>query len=590
MMPTMKLSDYVINFLVSKDVTHVFEVCGGSIAHFLDSLYKRKDIQTVSMHHEQAAAFAAEGYSRSGGNIGVAMATSGPGATNLMTGIASCFFDSIPCIFITGQVNTYEFKFTKPVRQVGFQETDIVNLVKPITKYAALITEPDKIRYYLEKAFYVAKSGRPGPVLLDIPMNIQRAEINLKSLESFSEDTSYKLYKKLDSNIIKNVVESIKSSSRPVVLIGGGLRLSKAQDELLKFIKHTGIPVVSSLMGIDGFAHDSDAFSGMIGTYGNRYANLTVANADLLMILGARLDTRQTGTNPETFARTAKIIHVDIDPHELNNKRKSDLPLNLDIKDFLSMLNKYIGKYDKNKIQPWREMIAGYKKRYLYYKTGGNAIDPNFFMHKLSKFIPGSAVICADVGQNQMWAAQVLEINKKQRFLTQGGAGAMGSSLSMAIGASFSDSGRTIVAISGDGGFQLNIQELQTIYHYKLPIKIILINNHCYGMVKQFQEQYFNSRFQSTVIGYSYPNFQDVVSAYGIPVQKISNANEINKALAKLFKNRRPMFLEINISSKEKVFPKLSVNRPIEEQEPFLPLKELKSNMLIDIMLSEDKK
>jgi len=586
----MKLSDYVINFLVSKDVTHVFEVCGGSIAHFLDSLYKRKDIQTVSMHHEQAAAFAAEGYSRSGGNIGVAMATSGPGATNLMTGIASCFFDSIPCIFITGQVNTYEFKFTKPVRQVGFQETDIVNLVKPITKYAALITEPDKIRYYLEKAFYVAKSGRPGPVLLDIPMNIQRAEINLKSLESFSEDTSYKLYKKLDSNIIKNVVESIKSSSRPVVLIGGGLRLSKAQDELLKFIKHTGIPVVSSLMGIDGFAHDSDAFSGMIGTYGNRYANLTVANADLLMILGARLDTRQTGTNPETFARTAKIIHVDIDPHELNNKRKSDLPLNLDIKDFLSMLNKYIGKYDKNKIQPWREMIAGYKKRYLYYKTGGNAIDPNFFMHKLSKFIPGSAVICADVGQNQMWAAQVLEINKKQRFLTQGGAGAMGSSLSMAIGASFSDSGRTIVAISGDGGFQLNIQELQTIYHYKLPIKIILINNHCYGMVKQFQEQYFNSRFQSTVIGYSYPNFQDVVSAYGIPVQKISNANEINKALAKLFKNRRPMFLEINISSKEKVFPKLSVNRPIEEQEPFLPLKELKSNMLIDIMLSEDKK
>jgi acetolactate synthase-1/2/3 large subunit len=308
------------------------------------------------------------------------------------------------------------------------------------------------------------------------------------------------------------------------------------------------------------------------------------------MILGARLDTRQTGTRPDTFARAAKIIHVDIDPYELNNKKKADLALNLDIKDFLSALNKYMGKYDKNKIRRWKDITSGYKKKYFSCKAGAGAICPNFFMSKLSAFLPVSAVVCADVGQNQMWAAQSLEIKKKQRFLTQGGAGAMGSSLSMAIGASFADPARTIVAISGDGGFQLNTQELQTIYHYKLPIKIILINNRCYGMVKQFQEQYFNSRFQSTVIGYSCPDFQDVVSAYGIPVQKISRTREIDKALEKLFKNKHPMFLEINISSKEKVSPKLSVNRPIEEQEPFLPIQELRSRMLIEILPQKDKK
>jgi acetolactate synthase-1/2/3 large subunit len=586
----MKLSDYVINFFVSKNMTHIFEVCGGSITHLLDSLYKRKDIRVVSMHHEQAAAFAAEGYSRSGDNIGVAMATSGPGATNLITGIASCFFDSTPCIFITGQVNTYEFKFNKSVRQIGFQETDIVNLVKPITKYAALVTEPDKIRYYLEKAFYMAKSGRPGPVLLDIPMNIQRAEIKLKSLEPFCVDNADKLYKKLSSNSIKKVIDSIKSSSRPVVMIGGGLRLSKAQGAFLKFIKHTEIPVVSSLMGIDGFPHDNYVFLGMIGTYGNRYANLTVANADLVLILGARLDTRQTGTKPETFARSANIIHVDIDQHELNNKRKADIPINCDINYFLTLINKKMNSFDKNKIEPWRKLVKGYKKKYSSHGViSGNKIEPNFFMSRLSEFLPKSSVVCVDVGQNQMWAAQALEIKKTQRFLTQGGAGAMGSSLAMAIGASFANPGKVIVAISGDGGFQLNIQELQTIHHYKLPVKIILLNNRCYGMVKQFQEQYFNSRFQSTVLGYSCPDFQGVVSAYRIPVQKISRANKIDRALMKLFSNQYPGFLEIDINSNIKVIPKLSVNRPVEDQEPFLSRDELKSNMLIDILPGDKK-
>ena len=586
----MKLSDYVIDFLISEGITHIFEVAGGALAHLLDSLYDRKDISTVSVHHEMAAAIAAEGYSRVSGNIGIAMATSGPGATNLITGIGSCFFDSIPCLFITGQVNTYEFKFDRPVRQVGFQETDIVNIVKPVVKDAVLVTDPDKIIYYLEKSVYIARSGRPGPVLLDIPLNIQRADINPRSLESFYKSSTIESVNGFDDTMVKQIVQLIKSSSRPVVLVGGGVRLSKAQDELLKFIHKTGIPVITSLMGLDAFPHDDPSFVGMIGSYGNRYANLTIANSDLVLALGTRLDTRQTGTRPETFARGAKIVHVDIDPYELNNKVKADFSINSDVKKFLFALNNYISKYDNNKIEPWKQAIKRYKDGYPSFKTPINGvIEPNFFMHKLSEFIPEGAIICVDVGQIQMWAAQSLEVKTSQRFLTQGGMGSMGSALPMAIGASFAKPGKTIVVITGDGGFQLNIQELQTIYYYKLPIKIILLNNCCYGMVRQFQEQYFNCRFQSTVIGYSCPNFQDVVSAYKIATMKITRSTEIPKTLQKLFSDAQPMFLEVSIDPNFKAIPKLSVNRPIEDQDPLLPRDELKSNMFIDI-LSEDEK
>ena len=343
----MKLSDYVIDTLVNEGITHVFEVCGGALAHLLDSMYDREDIQTVSMHHEMAAAIAAEGYARSSGKLGVAMATSGPGATNLITGIGSCYFDSIPSLFLTGQVNTYEYKFDKPVRQIGFQETDIVNIVKPIVKDGILISESTDIKYLLEKFINIAKEGRPGPVIIDLPLNIQRAEVEIESIKSYHNYSDKN--NAIEDEAVEKAFELIKSSSRPLVLIGGGVRLSGAQDELLKFIKKTGLPVVSSLMGLDAFPHDNESFIGMIGTYGNRYANLTIANADLILALGTRLDTRQTGTNPETFARAATLIHVDIDKNELNNKIKSDLPIFSDIKNFLIKLNNLADKYYKKR-------------------------------------------------------------------------------------------------------------------------------------------------------------------------------------------------------------------------------------------------
>ena len=583
----MKLSDYVMDFLVSRNVTHIFEVCGGSLAHLLDSMYGRTDITSVSMHHEMAAAIAAEGYSRASENIGVAMATSGPGATNLITGIGSCFFDSIPCLFITGQVNTYEFKFDKPVRQIGFQETDIVNIVKPITKKAVLVKEEDKIKYFLEEAMQMAKHGRSGPILLDMPLNIQRANIDPDSLIPYIpyNEPSADHINGNDKGILKDISQLILSSSRPVVLAGGGVRLSRACDELKKFVHSSGIPVVTSLMGLDSFPHNDPLFIGMIGTYGNRCANLAIANSDLILALGTRLDTRQTGTKPETFARCAKIVHVDIDPSELNNKVKVAFPINTDIRSFLSELNSFSLINNKFNIKSWIEKIDYYKAMYPSFSTPScDIIEPTYFMHELSKHLSENAIICADVGQIQMWAAQALEIKGSQRFLTQGGMASIGSALPLAIGASFARPDKVIVVITGDGGFQLNIQELQTVYHHRLPIKIIMLNNNCYGMVKQFQEQYFSSRFQSTVVGYSCPDFQDVVNAYKILASKIATNSEIPMALDELFRDMLPRFLEVSIDSNCKVTPKLSVNRPVEDQDPYLSRDELKSNMFIDIL------
>lgn len=579
----MKLSDYVIGFISKEKVTHIFEVCGGAITHLLDSMYNRENITAVSMHHEQAAAFAAEGYSRASGNIGIAMATSGPGATNLITGIGSAFFDSTPTLFITGQVNTYEFKYDKPVRQIGFQETDIVNIVKPIVKEANLITNPKKIRYYMEKSFYVAKSGRPGPVLLDIPMDVQRSNVVYKKLSSNIKNKYLK--PRLNLQTIHKIVNLIFSASRPVVLIGGGVGISNARGKLLILLEKTGIPVVSSLMGLNSCPHDLPNFCGMIGTYGNRYANLTVANADMVLALGTRLDTRQTGTIPSTFARDAKIVHIDIDPREINNKVKADIGVICDIKDFLLILNKKLSGYNKSQIKSWIDKTSKYKEKYPSWKNPrGKDIQPNFLMHILSKVLPDDSIVCLDVGQHQMWAGQSLQLKKGQLLITQGGMASMGSSLPMAIGASFAKPKSTVIVITGDGGFQLNMQELETIHHHKLSIKIILLNNKGYGMIRQFQKQYFNSRFQSTVKGYSQPDFQKVVSAYGIHSNRIAEVSTLENTLKKLFKDRKPEFLEIIIDEKILVLPKLAVNKPIEEQDPALSEKELKDNMLIKIL------
>jgi len=583
----MKLSDYVINRLAAEGITHIFEVCGGALSHLLDSLYGRTDIKAVSMHHEMAAAIAAEGYSRASGNLGVAMATSGPGATNLLTGIGSCYFDSIPCLFITGQVNTYEYKFTKPVRQIGFQETDIVNIVKPIVKCAFLVSDPEDISKILERSIHLAKKGRPGPVLLDLPLNIQRAGIEITMTETGKNETPGS--DRLDKKLFDEINSLVESASRPIILAGGGVRSAKASEELLEFAHMTGIPVVVSLMGLDAFPHDDPLFIGMIGTYGNRYANLAVANSDVLIALGTRFDTRQTGTKPETFARGAIKIHVDIDTWELNNKIIVEYPIQADIREFLSSFILSHQVRPTGKLSGWYDAINAFKAKFPTVSVSEpDQINPYVFFKQLSLILPEHAIICADVGQNQMWAAQTIEIKKNQRFFTQGGMASIGSALPMAIGASFAAPGRKIIVIVGDGGFQLNIQELQTVVHHSLPIKIILLNNSGYGMIRQFQEQYFDSRFQSSVIGYSNPDFQKVVGAYAIGTRKISSMREVLPALESLLSDFRPGFLEVIIDEKFRVIPKLAVNKPVEDQEPCLSRGVLSSSMIIDILPGDD--
>jgi acetolactate synthase-1/2/3 large subunit len=579
----MKLSDYVIDSLAERGITHIFEVCGGALAHLLDSLYGRTDITTVSMHHEMAAAIAAEGYARASENFGVAMATSGPGATNLITGVGSCYFDSIPCLFITGQVNTYEYKFDKPVRQIGFQETDIVTIVKPIVKKAVMVIDADEICYTMDELYALMKDGRPGPVLLDLPLNIQRVDIDLPTLKTYVKEPSEL---NPSTKTIHHISNLIQTSARPVILAGGGVRSSHASEDLLRFAHKTGIPVVTSLMGVDAFPHEDSLFVGMIGTYGNRFANLAIANADLVIALGTRLDSRQTGTRPKTFARKAAIVHVDIDPNELNEKIKVEFAIQSDVKQFLVSALKYpaITQISTNNA-PWLAKIYHYRQCYPDFELPANPeIDPNYFFHVLSEHLMNNAILCVDVGQVQMWAAQSLVIKKDQRFLTEGGMASIGSALPMAIGASFAQPKRPIIAITGDGGFQLNIQELQTLYHHQLPIKIIMLNNNSYGMIKQFQEQYLNCRFQSSGIGYSTPNFQDVVSAYKIPASKISCNDEIVPALQQFLSDIHPGFLEVIIDDKSRAFPKLAVNRPVEDQDPLLPRDELKSNMIIEML------
>lgn len=586
----MKLSDYVIDFIVKQGVAHIFEFIGGAITHLIDSTVDRDDVRCISVHHEQSGAFAAEAYARMNGHLGVAMATSGPGALNMVTGIGSCWFDSVPCLFITGQVNTYEYKFDRPVRQIGFQETDIVSVVKPLTKYAELVVDAGMIRWHLEKAVYLARSGRPGPVLLDIPMNIQRAMIEPDTLASFFDSDEYRRLEAIrpvcPSGVVEEAAAMIRTARRPVILAGGGVRTAGAVDALRSLVGLTGIPVVHTLMGLDALPGDHPSSFGMIGSYGNRYSNMTLANADLLLIIGSRLDTRQTGTRPDTFARAAKKIHVDVDPDELNAKLPVDLAVHSDAGAFLEKLCAALSGSGKPDLSDWFRVITGYRAKYPTRSREGEfpSIEPNRFMEILSDSCAEGDVICLDVGQNQMWAAQSFRLKEKQRMLISGGMGAMGFALPAAIGAALAGTGNRVVAISGDGGIQVNIQDLDTIAHLRLPVIIVVLNNGCLGMVRQFQDMYFGGRQQSTVIGYGCPDLVRIAEAYGIPTFSVEAPDQESGVIGRALAMEGPVFVEVRLEQTSCVNPKLVVNRPIEDMSPHLDRQELAGEMLIDLV------
>ena len=575
-----KISDYIIEFLLSKNINKTFGYIGGAIAHIYHSIDKYKEMEIINCIHEQGAGFAAEGYARITGKSGVAFATSGPGATNLITPIGSCYFDSVPTMFITGQVNTYEYKYDKPVRQIGFQETDIVSIIRPIVKYAVMVDKVEDIRYELEKAYYLSQEGRKGPVLVDIPMNIQRTEVDISSLKSFFDSNEYFELEnnKKEKNNVDEVINLLKESKRPIVLIGGGVRLSNANVELLNYVEKYSIPVVYSLMGKDAISEDYKYNLGLIGSYGNRYGNLALANSDLILVLGSRLDTRQTGTSLDTFAREAKIIQVDVDKNELGSKIKIDIEINSDVKDFITTLNKYEINID---ITEWLKKLKEYKNKFS--STVGidnNLKIPNYVVSIISKYLQDED-ICVDVGQHQMWTAQSLNIKATQRVLFSGGMGAMGFALPASIGACIGSNKRTVV-IAGDGGIQMNIQELEVINRRKLPIKIFVLNNKNLGMVRQFQELYFDKKYLGTIDDYSVPNFVDITKAYGIKARKIDNISKLEIELKDIFSSNEPELINIELPVEmTTVEPKLIVNKPIEDMHPFISKDELSSLMII---------
>lgn len=564
----MKTSTYIIDYLFKNGVTHIFDVIGGMITHLVDSAYEHGQIKLISMHHEQSAAFAADAMARITGVPGVAMATSGPGAVNLLTGIGDCYFDSIPAIFITGQVNLDEQKGDLAIRQLGFQETDIVNMARPITKAVWKVDSAGQIPSILDEAFNISQSGRPGPVLIDIPMDIQRSEIQ-GSPTIRNKNNNYDSIKDMN---VSPIINTLKEAKNPLILAGGGIHSANALSFFREFIEITKIPVINSLMAVDVLPYNHPQRVGLIGTYGNRWANKAFGQFDVLLVLGSRLDIRQTGNDLEPFRLSGKtIFHVDCERGEINNRITSCMPVVTDLKVFLLKALKIAKETQFDDNSDWIAQIN--EMRRIWPDTQENkdisGINPNQFMHNLSVYSGQARSYIIDVGNHQMWAAQSVEVGPHQRFLTAGGMGSMGFSLPAAIGASFACPGQPIIQITGDGGMQMNIQELQTISHHKLPIKMVVLNNHSLGMVRQFQQSYFNEQYQSTIWGYSAPDFTKVSEAYGIPAMAINNNDEIETGLAQLWENpSMPFLLEVDIDVNTNAYPKISFGDPLTDMEP----------------------
>jgi len=562
-----KASDYIADFLHAKGVQFVFEMIGGMITHLIDSIHQKGRIQIISMHHEQAAGFAAEAVGRISGVPGVALATSGPGATNLVTAIGSCYFDSVPAVFITGQVNTSELTGARPIRQQGFQETDIVSIVSSVTKAAWQVKKPEDLPEIMNQAFQLAVEGRPGPVLVDIPMDVQRMSVDAlyMSRPKTARVTSEPLY-----DFASRVLSALADAERPLMLAGGGLRSGGAVAEFRDLVDKLNIPVACSLMGLDVLPSSHPLKVGMIGTYGNRWANKAVMESDCLLVLGSRLDVRQTGADVAAFKGSRTIFHIDCDPGQLNNRVKGCETCEAELLDFIHLLTQIADDRFTDKRVSWQQWISAKKQQFLDTEElrGCKGINPNSFIHALSASSSRAAAILADVGKHQMWMAQSVELHADQRFLVSGGMGSMGFALPAAIGATLS-SKMPVLMVSGDGGMQCNIQELETIAMHRLPIKMVILNNKSLGMVGQFQEEYFGSRMQSTVWGYSAPNFEAVASAYRIGARTVSAPEDVDGAIDWLWCDPEvPALLNVMIDPYTKVFPKTAYGRPLDDMDP----------------------
>ena len=539
-------------------IKEIFGYPGGAVIPIYDELYSFKDIKHYFARHEQGAVHEADGYARSTGNVGVCLATSGPGATNLVTGIMTAHMDSIPLLAITGQVTS------TLLGKDAFQESDIVGITVPITKNNYLVQDIRELPRILKEAYYIASTGRPGPVLVDIPRDIQLEEIPYDEFKKLYEQEfeleGYNPVYEGHKGQIKTAIKMIKDSKKPLIIAGAGILKGHAYDELKEFVDKTNIPVAMTLLGLGSFPANHELALGMIGMHGTTYANYAANEADLVIAAGMRFDDRVTG-NPQKFLPNAKIIHIDIDPAEIGKNKLIDVPIVGDLKNVLAELNQKVPKLSHTK---WLDEVAKLKKKYslTFRKTEEDVLIPQEILFEINKLTKGEVIVATDVGQHQMWTAQFIKFNNPYSILTSGGAGTMGFGLPAAIGAQVANPNKKVIAIVGDGGFQMTFQELMMIKEYNLPVKIFIINNSYLGMVRQWQELFNDRRYSSVDLSYN-PDFIKIGEAYGIKSIQLKTKKDLKKHLKKILESDEAVLVECIVEKEENVYPMIPAGKDV---------------------------
>ncbi len=553
----------IVEALKREGVEVIFGYPGGAVIDIYDELYKTPEIKHVLVRHEQGAAHAADGYARSTGKVGVCLVTSGPGATNTVTGIATAYMDSIPVVILTGQVPT------KLIGNDAFQEVDITGITRPCTKHNFLVKRTEDLPWVLKAAFHIARTGRPGPVLVDLPKDVQQGKAEFHWPEEIRLRSYQPVYDPHPRQV-ERAYRLLESSTRPVVLVGGGVIASGAHEELLELAERLHLPVTMTLMGLGGFPGTHPQSLGMLGMHGTYYANMAVANSDLILAVGARFDDRVTG-KVDAFAPMAKIIHIDIDPTSIQKNVRVDVPIVGDCKRALEKLLqivKEVGRPEKiwrEQFKDWWEQIEIWKKRYpLTYKQDTEYIKPQFVIEKLYELTRGEAIVATEVGQNQMWTAQYYKFDRPRTLITSGGLGTMGFGFPAAIGAQMGNPGKLVIDVAGDGSIQMNIQEMATAMEQGLPIKVIILNNGYLGMVRQWQELFYERRY-SAVKFQVLPDFVKLAEAYGALGLRATRPEEVEPVLKQALESDRLTLVDIHIAPEEGVFPMVPAGRATTE-------------------------
>ncbi len=544
-------SEILLDALIREGVEYIFGIPGGSNLPLFDAIYD-SPIKFILTRHEQGAGHAADGYARATGKVGVCLATSGPGATNLVTAIATAYMDSIPIVAITGQVKTFL------IGNDAFQEADIIGITRPITKHSYLVKDIKDIARVVKEAFFIAKTGRQGPVLIDMPVDITIGKCE-EIIPAEVDLPGYKPTYEGNFRQIKNAAEVINNAKRPVVYSGGGVISSNSASELLELAVKGNLPVTTTLMGLGGFPEDNSLSLGMLGMHGTAYANFAVTESDVLISIGARFDDRVTGKIDE-FAPQAKIIHIDIDPASISKTVRVDVPIVGDAKNILRELNKHITFAERNewhgKIKQWKE------EKPLKYNKTENVIKPQYVIEQICEAARGNAIITTEVGQNQMWAAQYFTYTKPRTFLSSGGLGTMGYGFPAAIGAQLGCPDKLVVDIAGDGSIQMNIQELSTAVRLNIPVKIAILNNGFLGMVRQWQELFYHKRYSQVTLNGN-PDFVKLAEAYGAKGFLVEKKEDVRPVIEQAFAISGPVIIDFRIDPTENVFPMVPAGQAI---------------------------